>query len=114
MTVVQREVEKRVFDVVVAVLALTLLAPVLLAGAALVWLEDRGPVFFRQPSIGKDGTKFSCYKFRSMLVNAHDIEARMRPPSGHLGPLWKLERTRGSPASACSSAATPSTSCRSC
>ena len=83
---------KRVFDVVGAVLALTLLAPVMLVVAALVWLEDRGPVFFRQPRIGKDGMEFGCYKFRSMFVNAHELEAQMRVSSGRLGPLWKLER----------------------
>src|ERR1700710_2243288 len=82
---------KRVFDVVGALTALLLLSPVMLVVAALVWLEDRGPVFFRQPRIGQDGQEFRCYKFRSMFVDAHELEAKLRQQSGHAGPLWKLE-----------------------
>ena len=53
---------------------LLLLAPVLLAVAAVVKLQDGGPVFFRQARVGRDGEPFGMLKFRSMVV---DAEARL-------------------------------------
>ena len=35
-----------------------------------IWLDDRGPIFFRQERVGKFGRKFSFLKFRSMVPNA--------------------------------------------
>ena len=41
--------------------------------AIMIKLEDKGPIFFNAPRIGKDMTEFPMYKFRSMKVNAPDI-----------------------------------------
>jgi lipopolysaccharide/colanic/teichoic acid biosynthesis glycosyltransferase len=57
---------KRLFDLVVAGLGLVLLAPVLLAIAAWVKLDTRGPVFFRQERVGRYGKPFRIHKFRTM------------------------------------------------
>lgn len=65
---------KRVFDIVVSVVAIILLAPVFLAIAAAVKL-DGGPVFFRQTRYGLHGREFKMLKFRSMCV---DAEARLK------------------------------------
>jgi exopolysaccharide biosynthesis polyprenyl glycosylphosphotransferase len=83
--------DKRAFDVFGALAALLLLSPVMLVVAALIWFEDRGPIFFKQARIGQDGTEFGCYKFRSMFVNAQEMEAKLRADSGHEGALWKME-----------------------
>ena len=61
---------KRAFDLVVATLALILLSPVMLLVALAIWLEDRGPVFYRQMRMGLDGKPFEILKFRSMRVGA--------------------------------------------
>ncbi|HEX2060450.1 MAG TPA: undecaprenyl-phosphate glucose phosphotransferase [Thermoanaerobaculia bacterium] len=61
---------KRAFDLVVASLALLLLSPVMLVIAIAIWLEDRGPVFYRQMRMGLDGKPFEILKFRSMRVGA--------------------------------------------
>jgi Undecaprenyl-phosphate glucose phosphotransferase len=61
---------KRLTDVAVSALALTLLSPVLLAIAALVKLTSRGPVFYRQERMGLDGRCFEMLKFRSMRLDA--------------------------------------------
>ncbi len=82
---------KRVFDVVGAGIVLLMLSPVMLVVMALIKLEDRGPVFYRQARIGRDGGTFGCYKFRSMFVNADKMEARLRAEAGHEGALWKME-----------------------
>ena len=65
---------KRVFDLVFASVALVLLSPVFLVVAALIKLEDGGPVFFRQDRVGREGHEFKMVKFRSMVV---DAEARL-------------------------------------
>jgi exopolysaccharide biosynthesis polyprenyl glycosylphosphotransferase len=64
---------KRVLDVVVAALAITVFSPLMLAIAIAIKLESRGPVFFRQLRAGRGNTSFQLIKFRSMYV---DAEAR--------------------------------------
>lgn len=61
---------KRLTDLVVAAIALVLLAPLLLAIAALVKLTSPGPVLYRQERMGLDGRTFQMLKFRSMRVDA--------------------------------------------
>ena len=52
-----------------------LLAPVLAAIALAIKLDSPGPVVFRQTRLGKDGRKFTCYKFRSMVHNHSQEQA---------------------------------------
>jgi lipopolysaccharide/colanic/teichoic acid biosynthesis glycosyltransferase len=59
-------VSKRLFDLLVAGLALLLLALPMLAIAAWIRLDSPGPVFFRQPRVGLHGRPFSIHKFRTM------------------------------------------------
>lgn len=63
-------IAKRAFDILVSSLAMFLLAPLMLALAALVKLTSRGPVFFAQERMGIDGQLFHMYKFRTMKVDA--------------------------------------------
>jgi Undecaprenyl-phosphate galactose phosphotransferase WbaP len=64
---------KRLLDLLGAGLGGLILLPVLLLVALLVALDSRGPVFFRQPRIGRDGRAFSVWKFRSMRVDAEAL-----------------------------------------
>ncbi|MGD9702342.1 MAG: sugar transferase [Acidimicrobiia bacterium] len=61
---------KRVFDVVVAAIALVVLSPVLLAAAAAVRFSSKGPALHRARRVGRDGELFELLKFRSMRVGA--------------------------------------------
>ena len=62
---------KRVFDVVFALLVtLLLLSWLVPLIAAIIKLDSKGPVFFKQLRTGKDGVPFYCFKFRSMYTNA--------------------------------------------
>ncbi len=61
---------KRAFDLIVAFSALLLLSPVMLIIAVAIWIEDRGPIFYRQVRMGLDGKPFEIVKFRSMRVGA--------------------------------------------
>ena len=76
---------KRAFDVTVVLGAhlFPLLLPVWVllwtVIPLLVWLEDRGPVFYLQRRVGKDGVQFTIRKFRTMTPDAEPI-SRNRPP----------------------------------
>ena len=61
---------KRTFDLCFASLALIVLTPLMLVVASAIWLEDRGPVFYRQVRLTRGGREFNILKFRSMTVNA--------------------------------------------
>ncbi len=61
---------KRGFDLAVAAGALIAFSPIMLLIALAIWLEDRGPIFYRQIRMGLDGKPFDIVKFRSMRVGA--------------------------------------------
>ncbi len=65
---------KRLTDIVLSTIALICFSPIFLV----VWImslfgENKGPLFFKQTRIGKNGRPFKIYKFRSMIVNADEI-----------------------------------------
>jgi exopolysaccharide biosynthesis polyprenyl glycosylphosphotransferase len=62
---------KRTIDLAGAAFGLLLLAPFGALVACLIKLDTPGPVFFRQPRVGKDGKLFHMLKFRSMVDGAH-------------------------------------------
>lgn len=64
------KVVKRIFDIVASTCALVLLSPVFLACAIIVKTTSKGPVFYVQERIGKNGKPFKMAKFRSMRVDA--------------------------------------------
>jgi lipopolysaccharide/colanic/teichoic acid biosynthesis glycosyltransferase len=60
----------RTLDVAIAGLGLVVSSPLLAAGALAVKLEGRGPVFYKQTRVGKDGADFELLKLRTMVVGA--------------------------------------------
>jgi undecaprenyl phosphate N,N'-diacetylbacillosamine 1-phosphate transferase len=61
---------KRIIDIISGVLGLIITSPLWLYVVIKIKAEDRGPVFFIQERVGKDGKLFRMYKFRSMVVGA--------------------------------------------
>lgn len=61
---------KRVFDVVLAVFMLLILAPVMVVVAVAIKKDSQGPVFFRQERVTQYGKKFKIFKFRTMVKDA--------------------------------------------
>lgn len=60
---------KRLSDLCLSLAALIVGAPLFVAIAAAIWLDDRGPVLFRQTRIGKNRVPFQIFKFRTMRAN---------------------------------------------
>ena len=69
---------KRAVDIVLSLLGIILLSPVFIIIAILVKLSSKGPIFFQQDRIGKDGRIFKFYKFRSMTVADENDEERKK------------------------------------
>ncbi|MFV9504606.1 MAG: sugar transferase [Oscillochloridaceae bacterium umkhey_bin13] len=81
---------KRITDVITVLLT----APFTLTLAALIALAIRldspGPIIFRQQRVGKDGTLFGCYKFRTMVPDAEARKAELAHQNEADGPLFKM------------------------
>jgi sugar transferase (PEP-CTERM system associated) len=69
---------KRAMDVGLSLVGLVISIPLALGTALAIVIDSRGPVFFKQPRVGKDGKVFMLYKFRSMRVDAE----------ASTGPVW--------------------------
>jgi exopolysaccharide biosynthesis polyprenyl glycosylphosphotransferase len=65
---------KRIFDIMLAIAGLVVLAPFMLAVATLIRLTSPGPAIFRQVRCGLNGRRFLFYKFRSMCDNAEELK----------------------------------------
>ena len=65
--------EKRIWDIVIGLIALPFVLLIIAVLAPLIKLEDGGPVFYNAARVGKDGVDFKMYKLRSMRVNAPDL-----------------------------------------
>ncbi len=72
---------KRAMDVAIAIGVLAVLLPFLPFVAIAIWLEDRGPIFYRQERMGLDGKSFMILKFRSMRADAE----------ASTGPVWAIK-----------------------
>lgn len=82
---------KRIFDFTFSLLALVLLIPVFVIIAIAIKLDDGGPVFYVSDRVGKNGTPFKFYKFRSMYVNADEIYEKIKQTNETGGPTFKMK-----------------------
>ncbi len=82
---------KTVIDRAVASLGLLVLSPLLLVIAGLIKLTDRGPVFFRQARVGREGKIFRVWKFRTMYTDAEERLAGLVDQNESDGLLFKIK-----------------------
>ena len=64
---------KRTIDIIGSILLVTMSLPLWLIIPLAIKLEDGGPVIFRRGVMGRDGTRFDAFKFRTMVVNADEV-----------------------------------------
>ena len=82
---------KRAFDIVFSVAVLVVFCWLFAIIAILIKIDNpKGPVFFRQERVGKDGRTFQMLKFRSMCVDAEEKLAELRELNEKTGPVFKI------------------------
>jgi lipopolysaccharide/colanic/teichoic acid biosynthesis glycosyltransferase len=86
------EAAKRSLDFGIALAAVTVLLPLMLAIAVLIKLDSPGPVFYASRRLGKHGREFSMLKFRSMHTGRSDLNADLQRLNEASGPLFKMRR----------------------
>ncbi|MHC8608828.1 sugar transferase [Paenarthrobacter ureafaciens] len=86
-----QRVAKRLFDVVVSAILIILASPLMLALAALVRLDSKGPVLFRQNRVGIEGKPFQMLKFRSMVIDAEERLSELQSLNEGNGLLFKVK-----------------------
>lgn len=64
---------KRVLDIVLSLILLPCILIACIIIAPIIFIEDKGPIFYNGKRLGKNGKVFKMYKFRSMIVDAPDI-----------------------------------------
>jgi exopolysaccharide biosynthesis polyprenyl glycosylphosphotransferase len=69
---------KRAFDLIATSLGLSLVTPLIGLIAVAIRLDSKGPIFFRQTRVGRDGRHFSILKFRSMVMDAEALKHQLR------------------------------------
>lgn len=77
--------KKRVFDIVVSLVALVGTAIITIPVAIAIKVTDRGPIFYTQTRVGRRDKPFKMIKFRSMVVNADKMKAELAEESGQKG-----------------------------
>lgn len=64
---------KRIYETIIAITLIILLCPLMVLISLLIKLTSKGPVFFNQERLGKNGHIFIIYKFRTMVINAENF-----------------------------------------
>ena len=85
-----RATAKRAFDIAIAIVALIATIPVVAIAAIANRLTSRGPVFFRQIRVGRDGKEFEIIKLRTMVVDAEARKAELMNLNESDGALFKI------------------------
>ena len=87
-----RHIIKRCVDFTGALLGLIILSPVLLFCALAVKISDpKGPIIFKQTRVGKNGSLFTMYKFRSMYVDAEERKKELMALNETGGKTFKIK-----------------------
>ncbi len=87
-----KKVIKEAFDKALALTGLIALTPLFAVIMLAIKFSDRGPVFFRQTRVGKDGHTFTVWKFRTMVIDAEKRKAELTAHNEGAGALFKLRR----------------------
>ena len=82
---------KRALDIVGSLVGMVILGVATVFVAPAIKLDSPGPIFFRQTRIGKNGRKFTFYKFRSMYVDAEERKKELMDQNEVQGLMFKME-----------------------
>jgi len=82
---------KPLFDGVVSLIGIVVLSPVYLVISALIKLDSKGPVIFKQERMGKNKETFTMYKFRIMVQDAEKLKEKYKHLDFTDGPVFKIK-----------------------
>lgn len=82
---------KRIMDIFGAIVGLAITGIVLIFVGPAIWLEDKGPIFFAQNRVGRNGRIFKCYKFRSMYTDAEERKKELMKYNEMKGHIFKIK-----------------------
>ena len=85
------EIIKRLIDVICSFIGVVVLSPLFIIIAIIIKATSKGPVFFSQKRVGKNGKEFDMYKFRSMVVNAEELKEKLQKQNEMSGPMFKMK-----------------------
>lgn len=83
---------KSLFDYSVTLIGTIFISPVLLSIAAWVAIDSPGPILYRQARIGRNGRPFTCYKFRSMCIDADEKLTDLLASDPQARTEWERDR----------------------
>lgn len=83
---------KRILDLCGGTAGLLVFSPLLAVTALAIKIEDRGPVFFGQPRVGRHGRIFRMWKFRSMVVGADKLKDALEAQNEAKDVTFKIRR----------------------
>lgn len=83
---------KRIMDMAIALAALAMFLPLMVLISGAVKLDSTGPVIFKQKRCGRGGKDFNMLKFRTMVVNADNMQKQFMSKKDVDGPVFKLTR----------------------
>ena len=81
---------KGTIDLIIALVGIILLSPLILFLSVLIKLTSKGPVFFKQKRVGKDGKVFTLIKFRTMRLGAEREQRHLQFVNEADGPVFKI------------------------
>jgi lipopolysaccharide/colanic/teichoic acid biosynthesis glycosyltransferase len=81
---------KRFFDIISSLVGLIFISPIFLVVPILIKLDSKGPVFFKQWRIGKDGKQFRIYKFRTMVQDVDKVGSLITAGDQRITRIGKL------------------------
>ena len=82
---------KRAIDVIGALIAIPILAPLMALAAVAIKLDSRGPILFVQQRAGRGGKPFGMFKFRTMVENAEELLEQLVDVDALQEPVFKLQ-----------------------
>ena len=85
------EAIKRLIDITCSFVGILVLSPLFIIIAIIVKFTSKGPVFFSQKRVGRNGKEFDMYKFRSMVVNAEELKEKLAAQNEMSGPMFKMK-----------------------
>lgn len=85
------ELVKRAMDIIISGIGIIVISPILLLIAIAIKLSSKGPVIFAQERVGLNGRIFKMFKFRSMVVNAEELKAKLAHLNEMSGPVFKIK-----------------------